>query len=301
MIGGRSARERGRRTAVPCDGLMSSGARPAIEVRNLSFPVDEKRARFWHGGRRAVTAYWDNLSIFFPEGERFFVESVNAHRHHVKDPALQEQVREFCAQEGFHRREHSRYNALLSSFGYPLASMEKRVLRLLNLVRWLLPKRSQLAVTVALEHFTALMGTLVFGSRDELDGADPAMAAMWRWHALEENEHKAVAFDVFRAAGGGWFERCFFMLLTSIVFWGKVVEQQVRLMWADGTLFSAREHLDLFRFLFRGTNGGMQRLLPDYLSFYRPGFHPVKHGDAEKLAAWRAIALTSPDAPSRTA
>src|SRR4051794_39805131 len=116
-----------------------------IEVRNLTFPVDEKRARYWHGGRRAVTAYWDNLSIFFPEGERFFVKSVNAHRHHVKDRALQQQVREFCAQEGFHRREHSRYNALLGSLGYPLASMEARVLRLLNRVRWLLPKRSQLA------------------------------------------------------------------------------------------------------------------------------------------------------------
>jgi uncharacterized protein len=259
-----------------------------IEVRNRSFEVDAKRARFWHGGRRAVTAYWDNLSLFFPEGERFFVETVNAHRGQVTDPVLQQEVRDFCAQEGFHRREHARYNALLSSFGYPVADMERRTARTLNRVRRILPRRWQLGVTVALEHFTALLGTLVFSWSHSLSGADPTMAAMWRWHALEENEHKAVTFDVFQAAGGTYVGRCLLMLATTVIFWAKVVGQQVRLMWADGTLFNPREHADLFRFLFLGPGGGMQRLLPDYFAFFSPRFHPAREGDRERLEAWRA-------------
>ncbi|MBL8954740.1 MAG: metal-dependent hydrolase [Myxococcaceae bacterium] len=259
-----------------------------FEVRNLTFPLSPARARFWVGGRKAVTAFWDMLSIFFPEGERFFIESVNAHRQHVTDPALQQAVQKFCGQEGVHRREHARYNETLAAFGYPVEEMERRVSRVLNVVRFLLPKRLQLAVTVSLEHFTALLGELVLTSRTGLAGADPEVAKLWRWHSLEENEHKAVAFDVYRAAGGGYVERCVIMLLTSLIFWGKVVEQQARMMWADGTLFRLSEHADLFRYLFRNNDGGMQRLLPKYLSFFRRDFHPFAPGDTEQLEQWRA-------------
>jgi len=264
-----------------------------FEVRNLTFPIEPARARFWVGGRKAVTAFWDMLSIFFPEGERFFIESVNAHRHHVTDPALQQAVQKFCGQEGVHRREHARYNETLASFGYPVAQMERRVLRLLDVVRFIMPKRWQLAITVSLEHFTALLGELVLTSTTGLNGADPEVAKLWQWHALEENEHKAVAFDVYRAAGGTWLERCFIMALTTFIFWGRVVEQQVRMMWHDGTLFSPREHADLFRYLFRNGDGGMQRLAPKYFSFFKPGFHPFADGDREQLERWRSkLALT---------
>lgn len=256
-----------------------------LQVRNLTFDVTHER--YWHGGRRAVTAFWDMLSVFFPEGEKFFVESVNAHRQYVKDPVLAEAVRGFCGQEGVHRREHTRYNETLAALGYPIASLERSVLRTLNVVRFVMPKRWQLAVTVALEHFTALLGELVLTSSHGLEGADPKMAALWRWHSLEENEHKAVAFDVYRAAGGTWLERCFVMVLTTAVFWGKVLHHQARMMWADGTLFSLSEHLSLFRFMFRGADGGMQRLLPNYFAFFKPSFHPFAPGDAERLEQWR--------------
>jgi predicted metal-dependent hydrolase len=242
-----------------------------------------------------VTAFWNMLSVFFPEGERFFVESVNAHRQLVTDPALTVAVREFCGQEGVHRREHARYNQALASLGYPIEAMERRVLRTLNRVRWLTPKRWQLGATVALEHFTALLGERVLSSSLDFHGADPKMAALWRWHALEENEHKAVAFEVYRAAGGHWLERCYLMLLASVIFAFKVFEHQARMMWADGTLFSVREHLDLFRYLFRGSDGGIQQLLPRYLSFFKPSFHPFGPGDVERLERWRAeLSLENP-------
>ena len=259
-----------------------------FEARNLTFEIEPARARWWHGGRKAVTAYWDMLSVFFPEGERFFVESVNAHRHYVTDPKLSSAVREFCGQEGIHRREHARYNETLAALGYPIASMERRVLRILNLVRWLTPKRWQLAVTVALEHFTAMLGELVLTSPDALHGAEPKMAELWRWHALEENEHKAVAFEVHRAAGGTRLERCFIMVLTTLIFWGMIAVQQAQMMWTDGTLFSPREHADVIRFLFRGSSGGLQSLLPRYLDYFRRDFHPFAPGDAERIERWRA-------------
>ena len=47
-----------------------------------------------------------------------------------------------------------------------------------------------------------------YAATDIFHSADPAMAKLWRWHALEETEHKAVAFDVFQQVSGNkWLLR----------------------------------------------------------------------------------------------
>jgi uncharacterized protein len=243
-----------------------------MEIRDRSFAFDEVPPH-WHGGRRAVTAFFDNLSIFFPAGERFFIASVAAHRRHVRDEKLQQLVREFTQQEAFHTREHLRYNAMLREQGYPVGEMERRVERILSDFAGRAFPRQQLAATAALEHFTALLARGVLEDPDALDGAHPEMAALWRWHATEEFEHRAVPFDVYLAAGGHWLERSYVMLVASIIFWVKVFEQQIRFMRADGILASPREWASLLKFLWIKP-GPLRRLILPYLGYYRRGFHP---------------------------
>jgi predicted metal-dependent hydrolase len=255
------------------------------EARNRSFDVDAA-PRHWNGGRRAVTNFLDGLSIFFPVGERFFVASVNAHRSCVKDAELQRAVRAFCAQEGFHGREHDRYNAMLASRGYPVAALEAKVERLLARIERVLPPRARLAATCALEHFTSLMARALLGDPRTLEGADPAMAALWRWHAAEEIEHKTVAYDVFEAAGGTWAERCTIMALATVIFWAKVIEHQLRFMRSDGILASPREWASLLRFLFVAP-GWVPGLVRPYFQYYRRGFHPSQIDDRALLDEWR--------------
>lgn len=255
------------------------------EVRDLRFDLSDV-PKYWHGGRRAVSLFFDNLSVFFPAGERFFMASVKAFRSQVKDEQLQRQVDAFCAQEGHHSREHVRYNKMLADHGYPVAAMEQRVERHLRYVTTHVPRRRQLAATCALEHFTALLASLVLKDPRMMEGAHPKMAELWRWHAAEENEHKAVAFDVYTAIGGSWRARCFVMLLTTLSFWARVFGHQVRLMHAEGILFSVREWYDLARFLFFQP-GGVLGLLGPYLSYYRPGFHPWEHDTSALVAQWK--------------
>jgi predicted metal-dependent hydrolase len=266
-------------------------------IRNLRFDLDDRTRdvpKHWHGGRRSVSTFFDNLSIFFPAGERFFMASVHAQRHRVKDPTLQREVRAFCGQEGVHGREHRRYNEMIAAHGYPAAAMERRVEKLLALVTRVTPKRWQLAATCALEHFTALMGHFLLGDARMLDGAHPTMAALWRWHAAEENEHKSVAYDVFLAAGGTYPERVGVMVVASLIFWAKVLEQQVRMMKSDGTWLSADEWRALARFLFVEP-GGMRPMLTHYFAYYRPGFHPRDIDCDDLLEAWkRELAEASP-------
>lgn len=263
-------------------------------VRNYRFDLEgeQKVPRYWHGGRRALTLFFNNLSIFFPAGERFFIASVRAHRDRIKDPQLGEAVRAFCAQEGVHSREHIRYNEMLREQGFPVEEMEQRVVRLLRRVAKVTPPRWQLAVTCALEHFTALLAYFVLSDPRYLAGAHPTMARLWRWHAAEESEHRAVAFDVYKQSGGGYFERCLVMLLVTLHFWGRVILQQVRLMRADGLLWNWREWGALLRFLFIEP-GGVPQLAFRYLSYYRPGFHPL-HIDSDGLvASWQAEAQSA--------
>jgi predicted metal-dependent hydrolase len=258
-----------------------------MEVRNLGFAVDAARVpRHWHGGRKSVTTFFDALSTFFPAGERFFIASVRAYKDRVKDERLLEEVRVFCGQEGVHSREHARYNAMLADQGYPVEELERRVERLLAFVAKRAPKRRKLAITCALEHYTALMGHLMLGEARALDGADPTMASLWRWHAAEENEHKAVAYDVYQSVGGFYAERAVVMLVASTVFWAKVIEHQARMMATDGTARSAREWLALVRYLFVEP-GALRPMFPLYLQYFRPSFHPRDIDATALLEAWR--------------
>jgi hypothetical protein len=258
----------------------------ALVVRELSFDLD-RVPRHWLGGRKSLTTFLDNLSIFFPDGERFFVAAVRAHADRVADADLARDVRAFCAQEGMHGREHGRYNAMLEAQGYPARRLERRVRRILKHVTWALSKRQRLAVTCALEHFTALLARMLLGDDRLLEGAHPEMAALWRWHALEENEHRSVAFDVYVASGGTYVERAWTMIVASAVFWALIVEQQVRMMRVDGTHRSLAEWRALYRHLFVDP-GGMADLVPLYLRYFRPGFHPRDIEETRGIEAFRA-------------
>lgn len=261
----------------------------SFPVRNLSFDFSAVHDR-WHGGRTAVSLLFDNLSTLFPLGERFFIRSVAHYRDRVLDPTLRADVRAFTSQEAIHTREHESYNRMLRRRGYDLDRMERGISRLLSLPKRLHRRRAplvSLAVTVALEHWTAMLGHFVLEDDSIMEGADPQMAAIWRWHAAEECEHKAVAIDVYeQAARGGYRTRVMVMVVTTLIFWGRVLQQQWMMMHAAGVAFSAREWIDLGRFLFVEQRA-LQRLLPIWLSFLARGFHPWQLDDASLLERWR--------------
>lgn len=285
MIANEAKRARASEEAAATPGEHPAPRVP-LEVRNLRFAT-EGVPRHWHGGRRAVTSFFDNLSVFFPAGERFFIDSVKAQKKRLTDEQLLEEVARFCAQEGIHAREHVRYNEMLEAHGYPAAELDAKVERILAFVRRVLPRRRQLAATCALEHFTALMADLVLRDPRVLEGAHPVMRSLWRWHAAEESEHRAVAFDVYRAVGGPYAERAGVMLVATVIFWALVIQHQARFMAVDGTKWSPREWRALFVFLFVDP-GGMGHLWRRWLDYFRPGFHPWDADTRDLLERWKA-------------
>ncbi len=244
-----------------------------MEIRNLRF--DFSVPRYWHPRGRAVSILYDNLSVFFPLGERFFIKSIKAHAHLITRPELEQDVKAFCAQEAVHSREHERYNAMLRKLGRPVDDYERRVDRILTRASRYLPKRWQLAATVALEHFTATMGHCVLSDERVLGGAHEEMRSLWRWHSIEENEHKSVAYDVYLVAGGNRIERSLVMLCATVIFWFKVFEQQARMMHSDGIAFELSEWRSLLVYLFDDP-GTMKDIFALYAPFFAADFHPAK-------------------------
>src|SRR5439155_2789582 len=114
------------------------------------------------------------------------------------------QVAGLIGQEAMHGRQHRALNDRLDQLGYPTKRFERLTRRGLALRERFLPAASNLAATAALEHFTATLAELLLTSHEarELFGHDE-VRDLFLWHALEESEHKAVAFDVYKAVGGG--------------------------------------------------------------------------------------------------
>lgn len=258
-----------------------------IKPRNKKFNIGAHTPRTWHPAGKGVTAFLNGLSIFFPEGERFFVSSVNRYRDKIQDPTLLADVRAFVAQEAFHTREHVRYNDMLREQGYPVDMLEAKVTKILGRAKRHLPARTQLAVTCALEHFTSMMGHHVLSNPAILAGADPEMVALWKWHSAEENEHKSVAFDLFTALGGGYVERTVIMTAATLRFWTKVIEHQIAMMKVDGVAASPKEWSQLLWFLFVNP-GGLRGLAGTWLRYYRPGFHPSEMSSDELVEKWES-------------
>ena len=261
-----------------------------IPRRDLELGLDPASVpRNWCHDNAFQTAFLNALSLLFPEGERFFVDSVKHMKSRVDDPALQRQIAGFIGQEAMHGKEHRAFNELIVAHGFTSAPHVDRQLRgFLKLVRRTLSPMSQLAVTCALEHFTAMLAEALLGDERMREELHPSVRPLWLWHALEESEHKAVAFDVYRAVGGGYARRAAIMLLTTVVFFtaqtiaaGGMMRDR-KILWKPWTWLRGMGRLWIWP-------GYFTRLVPAYLAYFRPTFHPDDRDTRTLLATWREV------------
>lgn len=271
---------------VACTQSKSGEAR--IKPRNRSHDVSAALHGEWLDDNVFLTAFFNAMSIAFPVGEKFFIDAVRHYGDRITDPALKADIQGFCGQEGFHRREHQRYNeTLCAARGYDLDQLEGTLTRRLNWAQKNLSPMKNLAITVAIEHFTAVLAEILLRDGSILDRADPSMRALWRWHAAEELEHKTVAFDVFRAVGGSDALRIGVMRRVSVFLAFELTRALVTILRKDGQLFNVRLWRAGLSSLF-GKQGVFGGAWPEYKSFYREGFHPEQQDTRELLVQWAA-------------
>lgn len=263
------------------------GATVGIPPRHMrfEFPADADRFCFY-GGNALASSLFAVFSAIFPPGERFFVESVRRFREGLNDPVLDAQVSGFIGQEAFHGREHDQLNQWFSERGYDMAASDRLIRFGLGLLGYL-PASQQLACTALMEHFTAELAEEWLTNQEFRAGADPRMLQLWSWHALEELEHKAVAFDVHqRVSQHTHEERMRAVPLVAVALlpvilgaWGWQVVKQ-------GETFNLKEHRRGWQALF-GKRGFLTRVLNRMPPWFERGHHPNDRDTRALEREWR--------------
>lgn len=227
------------------------------------------------------------LSAVFPDGEDFFVRSVRHYREQITDPVLSAQVSGFIGQEVTHGREHRAFNTHLDTLGYHTKLVERIVRRVIGFRERHMPPITNLAVTAALEHFTATLAELVLTNTEvqESFGHD-SVRNLFYWHALEESEHKAVAFDVYRSVGGSERLRIMTMKFARYMFVVSTIVQIVfsllrdRATYRPGVLRASWRNVRRYPLFTR-------EVWEELKAYERKGFHPSERPNTELIATWR--------------
>jgi predicted metal-dependent hydrolase len=268
---------------------MTSTALTAIPVRRPALDLSGV-PRHWNGGEAFATHFMNALSSTFPDGEAFFVRSVMHFRDRVGDPALRRRIQDFAGQEGQHSRQHDAHTRMLIDQGYTGIATRNRFARWSMDVSVRRAPRASLAATAALEHLTAILARRLLSEPERFTGdMHPEMGRLWRWHALEEAEHKSVAYDVYQQVVPGHGLRVAMLAANSLLLVVEILDRAAYMLWKDGLLFRRDTWRSAWRFLFgRGRNAGFLRGLGrDYRRWYRRDFHPDQVDDAPLLESWR--------------
>jgi hypothetical protein len=278
--------------------MQGSAQEMAIVPREkLDFGLDGDIPKYWFGGDPFKTRLFDAMSCLFPEGEKFFITCVRDYREQITEPQLQQDVKDFIRQEGQHGQVHDAFNRRLAAQGVQVRRIEKILRQLMEDERRLFPRRFTLACTAAAEHMTAVTTHGFSVNGQQFLEADRRVNAMYLWHGMEEIEHKAVAFDVLQqVARGGWLLRVLAMLYISVTFPLTVFSIMGHMLKVDGFGFFQRLRLWArgLRWMY-GRNGLYAGVAGHYWSWYRPGFHPWKHGGMETYDTWLAAWQRSGD------
>lgn len=254
-----------------------------ITVRRLKFNPHAIR-RHYFANSPVMSHLLTALSSTFPIGEQFFVHSVRNVRDQVQDPQLQAQIAVFIGQEAMHSKAHREFNNAWRRDDYQLDRFQAWLARKDHHVKSLPPK-VQLAITCAFEHFTALLGGYILRHPEVLSTLDDDAAKLWIWHAIEEIEHRAVAFEVYQHVYNDHRLRRMIMRSVTAGFASLTFYSTSQLFLQDKKNSMPKIGGNLFGLYLLAKM--LLQLLPEYLSYYRKDFHPAKINYSRSLRYWK--------------
>ncbi len=229
------------------------------------------------------------LSSTFPIGEQFFVHSVRNVRDQVTDEKLQAEIAAFIGQEAMHSKAHAEFNQVWRRDDYNLDRFQAWLARKDTYVKNLHPK-IQLAITCAFEHFTALLGGYILKHPEVLSTLDDDAVKLWVWHAIEEIEHRSVAFDVYQQVYGDDKIRRLIMRSVTTGFASLTFYSASRLFMQDKKRSLPKIGGNVFGLYLLAKM--LLQMLPEYMAYYKQDFHPAKTDYSSIVEYWKTRLAT---------
>lgn len=271
---------------TPVTPAQSRSKLPIIK-RVVRFDYSDIDSAHFYEGNPVISALWVGLSSTFPLGEAEFIRSVKNYQAQITDPQLAQEVTNFAAQEAHHSLQHKKMNKQFDDNGFDTAMVEQAIQTKLAERQTSWSPKKRLMRTVAAEHVTATFAHYALSHPHVLDKAPESFRNAMLWHAIEEIEHKSVAFDVYQQCEGDlsslkrhylWF--CFIefpfqmMLITRFL----LKQKKERVTW--------KHRLGLLKYLF-GKSGMISSVFSLYLMFFKRNFHPWQHDDSKLIDEWK--------------
>jgi predicted metal-dependent hydrolase len=265
------------------------GGQVEIKPRHMSFPFTEVKDKFFFGGNSLLTVFAGALSSTFPPGEAEFIESVRHYRDQVKDETLKQQIKGFIGQEGHHSHQHKQANIALTELGIDAVRLEKHLekdIKKYTARKHVTPK-FRLAMTVGMEHLTAIMAEHVLTTPESLGPLNETVQELLYWHAVEEIEHKAVAFDVFMLCENDQKYLRRVLRLVTVLFSIRIACYMVALLFWARKMPSWKDLKGFSAFMFGKKYGLLPSIRSNYKDYFKEGFHPWDHANQELVDMWK--------------
>lgn len=245
-----------------------------ITVRQKKFDFSNT-PKYFYSDSKLITHFFNALSSTFPPGEEFFVRSVRRFRKNDNSD-LEKDISGFIGQEAWHSMAHETLNKYAEFHNVPLLKWDSRIEKLLTTVEKKITPKMCLAITVALEHYTASMGNELLNNNKWLDGFAEPYNELLKWHATEEVEHRNVAYDVYVREGNDYLLKTSVMIGASIIFWILISYMTCDLFFKDKDMSKLTK---IYEFLYGvnqliGHKGFVTNILKDIPMYFKPSFHP---------------------------
>ncbi len=273
------------------DGPLSSSVSQSklpIEKRRVKFDLDDLNETYYYRGNPQISAFFAGLSVSFPPGEGEFIKSVKLFEDQITDPKLKEEVKNFAHQEAHHSLQHKLLNKRLDEIGYDTAMVDRVMKDKLSEREQNWSPEKRLARTVCAEHVTATWANWSLQAEEKMSHFPTSLRHLLQWHAIEEIEHKSVAFDVYQHCVGDrrllnrqyriflYYE---FPLTLFLVTRGLLKKQ--------GYKATAEDRKVMRDFFFNKQDGMVASLWPHFKAFTKKGFHPWGYDDSALVDEWK--------------
>ena len=261
--------------------------RPQLKIRQPTIRLSALTPHYWFANNPIATHFMNALSCLLPPAESFFVRSVLRYRAAIHDRELNVEVRNFAGQESIHHHEYGKVTQWLDDYGLPASKVTQMLDQYWRQFSRFIPAKFCIAYTAALEHIIAAIGHGILSDRALVHSIHPDVRSLWLWHAMEEIEHKSVAFDVARAAGVGYFFRCSVMVFSLICLVMSVGSVQMIFLIKDKQCLNLAAYLKACRMGFGRKL--VQRVASYICIYFRRDFHPWRIDERPLLRAGRLL------------
>jgi predicted metal-dependent hydrolase len=248
-----------------------------FQSHKLDQEWSDQLPRYWNDHSPFKTHFLNSLSIVLPKFEEFFIRTLRPLKKNITDPQQLTEYNEFIKQESYHSYAHNKYNNWLQSQGLPVDQLQESNDRILDFLLKNTSNKTCLAITICVEHITVSYASVFLKHRLVLKKMHPHFGDIWRWHAIEEIEHKSVAMDIWNQTYSDFIFQRLIMLVVFIYYIWIVGKNTLIFLQHDNQLWKWRTLTDMVSLFFDKQSGLILKSFVPWLDFMRTDFHPNDH------------------------